>query len=278
MLFTIDGVNYLPMKTIIFIHGMFQNPKSWDNWIAYFTDRGYNCIAPAWPKHEGEPADLRNYPPEGLGDLELKTILDNMDAIVRSQPEPPIVIGHSVGGLITQLLVAKGLVDIGVPISSVAPNAMLAFDWGFMKNSALIANPFKGNEPFYTDLESFHDSFCNTMSIEDTRVAFEETATHDSRNVLRDCMGPDGEVDIEMPHAPLLFIAGEKDQIIPASLNERNSEAYTDEVSISEYKEFENRGHWICGQEGWQEVAEYIYNWLQQHEEKQYDAPHISAQ
>jgi pimeloyl-ACP methyl ester carboxylesterase len=266
------------MKTIIFIHGMFQNPKSWDKWMAYFTDRGYNCIAPAWPKHEGEPADLRNYPPEGLGDLELKTILDNMEAIVSSQPEPPIVIGHSVGGLITQLLVARGLVDIGVAISSVAPNSMLAFDWGFMKNSALIANPFKGNEPFYTDLESFHESFCNTMSLEDTRVAFEETATHDSRNALRDCLGPDGQIDVEMPHAPLLFICGEKDQIIPASLNQRNSEAYTDKVSISEYKEFANRGHWICGQEGWQEVAEYIYHWLQHHKEKQYNAPHISAE
>ena len=89
-----------------------------------------------------------------------------MERIVTAQPEKPILIGHSVGGLIVQLLVRKGLAEIGVPISSVAPNAMLAFDWGFMKNSALIANPFKGNEPFYTDLESFHDAFCNTMNMD----------------------------------------------------------------------------------------------------------------
>jgi pimeloyl-ACP methyl ester carboxylesterase len=254
------------MNTIIFIHGMFQNPKSWDNWVAYFTDRGYDCIVPAWPKHEGEPEDLRNYPPDGLGDLHLSTIVDNIESLLRVQKEPPILIGHSVGGLVVQLMVAKGLAAMGVAITSVAPNAMLAFDWGFIKNSALIANPFKGNEPFYTDLESFHESFCNTMGMDETKIAFEETATHDSRNVLRDCMGEDGHINTDLPHSPLLFIGAEMDQIIPAELCKRNSEAYTDTVSITNYKEFENRGHWICGQEGWLEVAGYIAEWLDEHE------------
>jgi pimeloyl-ACP methyl ester carboxylesterase len=260
------------MKTIIFIHGMFQNPKSWDKWIAYFSDRGYNCIAPAWPKHEGEPEELRDYPPEGLGDLHLKTVLDSTETLIRIQDERPILIGHSVGGLVVQLMVAKGLADLGVAISSVAPNMMLAFDWGFMKNSALIANPFKGNEPYYNDLESFHESFCKTMSMADTRIAFEETATHDSRNMLRDCMGEAGHIDTEMPHAPMLFIGAEKDEVIPAALCKRNAEAYTDKLSIADYKEFPNRGHWICGQEGWQEVAGYIENWLHEHQSTKYRA------
>jgi pimeloyl-ACP methyl ester carboxylesterase len=257
-------------KTIIFIHGMFQNPVSWEKWISYFKEKGYDCMAPAWPMHEGSPVNLRDNPPAGLGDLELQTIVDEMERVVTFLPEKPIVIGHSVGGLVTQLLVQKGLVEMGVPISSVAPNAMLAFDWGFMKNSALIANPFKGNEPFYTDLESFHGSFCNTMSMEETEAAFEETATHDSRNVLRDCMGEAGQIDTGMPHAPLLFIAGEEDQIIPYELDRRNAEAYSDECSIVDFKAFAGRGHWICGQQGWQEVADYISEWLTAHEEHQY--------
>lgn len=258
------------MKTIVFVHGMFQNPKSWDKWIAYFTQKGYNCIAPAWPLHEGDPAELRRNPPENLGDLELSTILAEIESVVRKQPEPPIVIGHSVGGLIVQLLVAKGIVDIGVPISSVAPNAMLAFDWGFMKNSALIANPFKGNEPFYMDLESFTASFTNTSTEEESLHAYTETATHDSRNVLRDCMGEDGKIDTDLPHVPMLFIGGEADEIIPAELNKRNAEAYTGEISITEFKSFSNRAHWICGQQGWEEVANYIADWLSQHEKLKY--------
>jgi pimeloyl-ACP methyl ester carboxylesterase len=258
-------------KTIVFIHGMFQNPKSWEKWIAYFNEKGYNCIAPAWPLHEGTPADLRIFPPEGLGDLELQTIVNHFERIVRAQAEKPILIGHSVGGLIVQLLVQKGLAEMGVPIDSVAPNAMLAFDWGFMKNSALIANPFKGNDPFEMDLESFHESFCNTMSLEDTQEAYERTATHDSRNVLRDCMGEAGQIDTDLPHAPLLFIGGEEDQIIPYELNQRNAEAYTDDVSIVDFKAFPNRGHWICGQQGWEEIAAYISDWLTAHEEHQYN-------
>ena len=261
-------------NTIVFIHGMFQNPKSWDNWIKYFTGKGYNCIAPAWPLHEGDPAELRNNPPAGLGDLELQTIVDKMEQVVTSLDEKPILIGHSVGGLITQILVNKGLALMGVPIDSVAPNAMLAFDWGFMKNSALIANPFKGNEPFYMDLESFQGSFCNTMTPEETEIAYNETVTHDSRNVLRDCMGDQGKIDVDIPHAPLLFIGGEKDEIIPASLSQKNSKAYTDAVSISEFKEFPGRSHFICGQTGWEEVAGYIYNWLETHKETHY---HTSA-
>jgi pimeloyl-ACP methyl ester carboxylesterase len=257
-------------NTIVFIHGMFQNPKSWDKWITYFTDKGYNCLAPAWPMHEGEPADLRNNPPTGLGDLHLQPIVDEIENLITGLDEKPIVIGHSVGGLIVQLLVSRGLANMGVAIDSVAPNAMLSFDWGFIKNSALIANPFKGNEPFYTDLESFHESFCNTMTMEETEHAFNEYATHDSRNVLRDCMGEAGEIDMDMIHAPLLFIGGSEDQIIPASLNQKNAEAYTDEVSITDFKEFAGRGHFICGQPGWEEVADYVADWLENHKEFQY--------
>lgn len=258
-------------KTIVFIHGMFQNPVSWEKWTAYFNAQGYNCISPAWPLHEGVPADLRTFPPAGLGDLELQTIVTEMERVVSALPEKPIVIGHSVGGLIVQLLAQKGLIEMGVPVDSVAPNAMLAFDWGFMKNSALIANPFKGNEPFEMDLESFKASFCNTMSDEATREAYEHTATHDSRNVLRDCMGEAGQIDLDLPHPPLLFIGGEEDEIIPHDLNKKNAEAYTDEVSITDFKAFPNRGHWICGQDGWEEVAAYINDWLVAHKDHQYN-------
>jgi pimeloyl-ACP methyl ester carboxylesterase len=113
-------------------------------------------------------------------------------------------------------------------------------------------------------------SFCNTMTMEDTEKAYNETATHDSRNVLRDCMGETGQIDLDLPHAPLLFIGGEEDQIIPYDLNQKNAEAYTDEVSIVDFKSFPNRGHWICGQQGWEEVAGYISEWLTAHKELYY--------
>jgi len=250
-------------KTIVFVHGMFQNPRSWANWINYFETKGYTCVAPAWPLHEGEPATLRQNPPAGLGELSLDEIVTKIEGVISTQSERPIVIGHSVGGLIVQLLANKNLIAAGVAIDSVAPNAMLSFDWGFFKNSALITNPLKGDQPFLMDEDSFHSSFANTLTKQQSDAAFRDYATHDSRNVLRDCMGSSGKVDLDLPHMPLLFIGGEKDQIIPPQLNEKNVKAYTDIDSITDYKEFPNRSHYICGEPGWEEVAGYTYEWLQ---------------
>ena len=90
---------------------MFQNPKSWNNWKEYFTRKGYNCIIPAWPFHEGEPAALRQSPPAGLGDLHLDDIILPIETLAL-ETEQPIIIGHSVGGLIAQLLL---IVEWGLP-------------------------------------------------------------------------------------------------------------------------------------------------------------------
>lgn len=249
------------MQDIIFVHGMFQNPKSWEQWTSLFSKEGFNCIVPAWPLHEGEPASLRDNPPANLGDLTLDEVLSSVEAVARKSTNP-IMIGHSVGGLITQILLNRSVIAAGVAISSVAPNAMIDLDWGFMKNSAKIANPLKGNEPVFMDAETFHKAFANTMSADSSRHAFESFATHDSRNVLRGCMGPTGRIDLDEPHGPLLMIAGEKDEIIPAHLNEKNFKAYEDKNSMTEFKEFKGRSHYICGEPEWEEVAGYALNWI----------------
>lgn len=257
-------------NTIIFIHGMFQNPKSWEKWISYFEINGYTCKAPAWPYHEGEPSQLRENIPSELGNLRLQTVIDQLIKLIEGETEKPILIGHSVGGLIVQSLINKNLGKLGVCISSVAPNRMLAFDWGLFKNAVSITNPLKGNDPYLMDAEGFHANFANTLSEAASNKAYEQYATHDSRNMLRDCMLEAGEVDMDLPHVPLLFIGGEKDEIIPPELNEKNSKAYKDEESISDFKEFPNRSHYICGEPGWEEIANHVYEWIQRHKPVSY--------
>ena len=251
------------MTKIVFVHGMFQNPRSWEHWLRFFTDKGFECVAPAWPLHDGDPKVLRDNPPAGLGELSLDEIYASIEATV-SGLDRPIVIGHSVGGLIAQKLLAGGMVSGAVAISSVAPNAMLDFDWGFIKNSAIITNPLKGDDPVLMDAKTFHGSFANSLSEEQATAAFEATATHDSRNVLRDCMGSSGKIDLAPPHAPLLLVAGEKDEIIPADLCEKNFKAYEDAASVTDFREFPGRSHYICGEPGWEEVAARIHSWIQQ--------------
>jgi pimeloyl-ACP methyl ester carboxylesterase len=256
--------------SIVFIHGMFQNDKSWDNWKTYFEQKGFNCVIPSWPFHEGEPADLRNNPPQELGDLTLEEVIESIEGEVmraggdNTDPEQrPILIGHSVGGLLTQIFVNQGLASLGVCISPVAPNMMMTIDWPFFKNVATITNPFKGDKPFLQTPESFHESFCNTLNEQQARQAFEATALHDSRNVLRGCLGSNGHVDLDVPHVPMLFVCGKEDQIIPYELVEKNAKAYSDEVSTCSYQVFDGRSHYICNEPGWEQVAETIYDWIE---------------
>ena len=86
---------------------------------------------------------------------------------------------------------------------------------------------------------------------------------NDSRNVLRDCMGDLGKIDLQAPHAPLFFIAGEKDEIIPATLCEKNSRAYSHTTSSVAYREFKNRSHLICAEKGWEDVAASVSSWIE---------------
>lgn len=254
------------MKKIFFIHGMFQNAHSWDGWVSYFTDKGYRCVAESWPLHEGKPEALRNDLPEKLGDLRLEEVVDKYAALIGEENKDAILVGHSVGGLIVQKLINQGYGSLGVCISSVAPNRMLSLDWGFFKNSISIANPFMGDEPFYMTPEGFHASFCNTLPQEESDKYYFQTAVHDSRNMLRDCMLAPGQIDLEKTTKKLLFIGADEDEIIPPKLNEKNAEAYAE--GLADFHSFPGRGHFICGQPGWEEVARYVLQWLGRNEQR----------
>ena len=248
--------------TLLFIHGMFLNPKSWDRWVKFFEHRGYRCLAPAWPLHEGEPAELRAHVPPGLGELGLDAVIDRFAGIAAAQPEKPILIGHSLGGLIVQVLIQQGLGAAGVCISSVAPNKMLSLDWSFFRNSATILNPLMGDKPYLMTPEVFHQNFCNTLPADEAKEAYETYVTHESRNVLRDSMGRLGHVDLERPHPPLLFLAGERDHMIPDQLDRKNADAYTHRESIADFQDFSGRDHFICNEPGWQAPASFVEGWL----------------
>lgn len=249
---------------LVFIHGMFLTSRSWEKWIGYFQKLGYTCHAPAWPFHTGEPSELRASIPEHLGELKLSDLESYLESYLRALDQP-VVIGHSLGGLLAQRLAARGLARAAVCLCPVAPNRMMSIDWGFLKNTASITNPLAGSAPYEMTPDLFRENFANRMRVPAGEQAFEEYAVHESRQVLRDVMGPDGEVKVDEPHVPLLFIGAEEDAIIPASLVRRNAHAYTDERSHSEYISFTGRGHFICGEDGWEEVALVIANWLVGH-------------
>lgn len=252
------------MKTIIFIHGMYMNAKSWENWVTYFENLGYKCEVPSWPFHDGEPAELRENIPEGLGQLKLQEVVDFYADYIQGLllTDKLVLIGHSMGGLAAQILVQRELASAAVCISSAPPKGISSLNFHFLRSNFPHINPLKGDAPCVMTVPRFHYTFCNTMSMEDTQVSYDRYVVHESRNVPRGGTTSSAQVDFKRPHAPLLFIAGEKDHLIPAALNTKNAKKYTDKQSVVEFKEFKGRTHFICGQDGWQEVVSYANQWL----------------
>jgi len=117
-------------KTIVFVTGCFVSYIGWNTWKSYFESKGYTVHTPPWPHKEAQPAILRSrHPDPGIASLSLKQLVDHHAEIISKLPEKPIVIGHSFGGLITQLLVQRGLAEAAVAYHSVAPQGVLSFKW-----------------------------------------------------------------------------------------------------------------------------------------------------
>jgi len=249
-------------KTVVFIHGMFLNPLSWKEWIKFFESKGFKCHAPAYPHHDGEPSVLRESADASLGKLTFSQVASHLNNYVEKLPEKPILIGHSMGGLAVQTLTSMNKSAAGVCIDSAPPKGLVSFKWSFLKANFPTINPLKGNSVFLPDLRWFQYAFCNTMTVEQTEAEYNRFVVPESRNIARTSAMNDGYIDFAKPHAPLLFIAGEKDNIIPSSLNWDNYNSYTDGNSKREFKEFPRRTHYICAQENWQEVADYIFQWI----------------
>jgi len=250
-------------KTIVLIHGLFVNPTSWTEWEAYFEKLGYNVHTPANLYHEGNPQQLRNQFDPRLPKVDFEQVVMNHVKFIDSLPEQPILIGHSLGGLIVQKLLSLGKGVAGVTVDGAAPGGIITTKWSFWKSSFPVIDFFKGNSVFMPSKKWFHYTFGNTLSREESDKVYEKIAVPESRNIARGTLKKFGRIDMKKPHQPLLFIAGELDNIIPADLNRKNFKAYTDKNSIREYKEFAGRGHYICGENNWQEVAGYVENWLE---------------
>ncbi len=249
-------------KTIVFVHGLFLNNQSWAAWQSYFEEKGYTTYAPVSPGHDGDPATLRNGAPENLSNVNFTDVVSHFENFIKTLPEKPIIIGHSMGALVAQKLVEKDLAEAAVIISSAPPKGVITTKLSFAKSNLGLLNPFKGNSVHYPTKKWFHYAFTNTLSREESDRIFDELVVPESRNIPRETLKKAGKIDFKKSHAPMLFISGKEDHIIPASLNKTNVRRYKDKNSVIEHKIFEGRDHFIAGEKGWEEVADYAYSWL----------------
>lgn len=262
-------------QTIIFVTGAFVSHHCWDEWIAYFQARGYQAIAPPWPYKDAEPDELRRRQPNdlNLAQLTLAEVIDHYAAIARRLPEKPIVIGHSLGGLITQVLNNRNLTSAAVAIQSIPPQGIIPYEFTFLKSTWKVLGLFSSlKKTLLMSFKDFQYSFVNGMPLHEQKAAYEKLAIPESKTVARGGLTSAAKVDFERKHAPLLITSGSQDQLIPVHLIMRNYKRYRESGSVLDYKEFPGRNHNVLGQPGWEEVAGYVYNWLETQNAQQADA------
>jgi alpha-beta hydrolase superfamily lysophospholipase len=249
-------------KTVVFVHGMYMNPLCWEQWVDYFQAKGYQCLVPAWPGRD-QPIDTlrKQHPDPQLGKLTLSSVLEHFTDTIKALDEKPILIGHSMGGLAVQLLLQRDLPVAGVAIDSAPPFGVFTPKWSFLKSNWPHITPFVSpSRPIAMTFERFQYAFVNTLPLEEQRAAYERYVVPESRRVPRESLT--AKVDFKKPHPPLLLIAGSADNIIPASLNQANYAKYKLSPSVTDFKEFAGRTHFIIGQKGWEQVADFVLAWL----------------
>ncbi|HVT14402.1 MAG TPA: alpha/beta hydrolase [Fimbriimonadaceae bacterium] len=260
-------MNTKPNK-IVLIHGLWMTPLSWEKWIQRYTDAGYDVLAPGWPRMEGSVEEIRRNP-DALAGLSVEEIVEHYDGIIRNMAEPPIIMGHSFGGLFTQILADRGLGASAVAIASAPVKGILLLPFSTLRVSfPALSNPFNTNKAAALTADQFHYAFGNLLGEEESRRVYERYAVPGPDHVLFQAgfanFNPHAATTVNFHNddrAPLLLIAGGKDHISPASVIRANYHLYRKSKAVTEYKEYPEHSHYILGETGWEEVADFALDW-----------------
>ena len=249
-------------ETIVMIHGMWGGPWYWESYAAYFEKAGYRCVTPTLRYHDIHPGDE---PDSRLGTMSLVDYADDLEKLIRRLDGPVVLMGHSMGGLLAQILASRGLADAAVLLAPASPYGILALTpsvvrsfwsimitWGFWKKP--VRPTFK--EASYSSL--------GVLAADKRTEVFDKFVYESGRAVFEIGMwyfdpGNASKVDESKITCPVLILTGTADKITPVSVVRKIAKKYK---GTTAYRELENHGHWLVGEPGWEEIAGYASDWL----------------
>lgn len=249
-------------KTVVMIHGMWGGAWCWDYYKPFFEEKGYECYTPVLSYHDMDPNDEPN---PALGTVSILDYAQELENYISRLDEKPILMGHSMGGLLAQILGARDLAKGLVLLTPASPSGINAFTYSVLKSFiGLFIKWGFWRKPYRPSFKTAVYSTMHLLSEADQKEAYSRfvyesgKATAEIGYWLLDWKRAT-RVDESKVTCPVLVIAGSEDRITPPKVAQKVANKYN---SVSTHEEFEGHAHWVLGQPGWEDVAEFVNSWL----------------
>jgi non-heme chloroperoxidase len=259
----VQRANASGLTPVVFVHGLWLLPSSWDRWAKLFEEAGYSALTPGWPDDPETVAEANANPAtfarKGVGD-----VADHFDALIRKLDSRPAVIGHSFGGLLAHIIAGRGLSAATVAIDPAPFRGVLPLPISALKSaSPVLGNPANFNRAVPLTYEQFRFGFANAVSEDEAKELYETFAVPASGKPLFEAAAANlnpwtaAKVDTKNPErGPLLVISGEKDNTVPWSIANASYKQQKRNEGVTEIVEMPNRGHALVIDNAWREVAD----------------------
>ena len=259
----VERANGSGRQPVVFVHGLWLLPSSWDRWAAHFEEAGYTALTPGWPDDPATVAEA-NAHPEVFAEKTVGQVADHVDAVVGRLARRPAVIGHSFGGLLAQLLAGRGRSAATVAIDPAPFRGVLPLPFSAVKAGwPVLGNPANRHRAVPLTYEQFRYAFANAVDEDEARALYAEFCVPASGAPIFQAatanLNPwtEARVDTDAPgRGPLLVISGEQDHTVPWALAHATYERQRSNPAATEFVEMPGRGHALTIDAGWREVAD----------------------
>ena len=248
---------------VVFVHGLWLLPSSWDRWAALFEEAGFVAVAPGWPD-DPQTVEQAKAHPEVFAHKSVGQIADHLEGVIRRLDQKPAVIGHSFGGLLTQILAGRGLARVSVALNPAPFRGVLPLPISSLRSATpVLANPANYNRAVPLTYEQFRYSFANAVPEDEAKELFVTYAVSGSGVPLFQAatanLNPwtEAKVNSKNPdRGPLLIIVGERDHTVPPVIAKASYKRQKRNPGVTEFTEIPGRGHALTIDSGWREVAD----------------------